>query len=786
MDDVARVGGKNASLGEMLSALTKKGIRVPSGFIITTDAYRTFIREAGLEDLIRSNLAHLKRHDIHALEKASETIRHAIETAPLPKELEREIAAAYAAMEKKYGKHIDVAIRSSATAEDLPGASFAGQQDTYLGVRGRDHVLKAVRSCFGSLFTARAISYRHDKGFDHMDVALSVAIQRMVRSDLGASGVAFTLDTETGFRDVVLITGTWGLGELLVQGQVVPDEFLVAKRMLGRAPLPIIGKRRGKKDIKMVYTGRGHDKPLKVVKNTKEDRRRFVLNDKQIIELAKAAVLIEEHYTTIRGTPSPMDVEWALDGRTNELFILQARPETVQVSRDTDTIKEYIRREEGTPIVRGLSVGNKIVTGTARIIQDVRDMHALETGEVLVTEMTDPDWEPIMKKAAAIVTEKGGRTSHAAIVSRELGLTAIVGAEKATEKIKNGQLLTIDTTSSEGLVFDGVLGFSVRETKLGALPKTKTKITMNIATPDTAFEKSFLPNDGVGLAREEFIIAGSVGVHPLALIHYEELSEHMQLQVRKKTRGWDDRLEYYVDNLAFGIAKIATAFYPKPVIVRFSDFKSNEYRSLLGGELFEPVEENPMLGWRGASRYYDAKFKQAFLLECKAMRKVREEMGLDNVVPMVPFCRTLEEGRKVLEVMAEGGLKRGKNGLKVIVMCEIPSNAILADGFLDIFDGMSIGSNDLTQLTLGLDRDSGIVSRVADENDPAVKKLIASVIKTCTRRKKYVGICGQAPSDHPSFAQFLVEQGIESMSLNPDSIIHTTLAVAKVEKKLRR
>jgi len=784
--DIALVGGKNASLGEMLGALTKKGIRVPSGFIITTRAYREFIREAGLEDLIRSNLAHLKRHDIHALEHASSVIREAIESAPLPKELEHQVAEAYASMEKQYGKHIDVAIRSSATAEDLPGASFAGQQDTYLGVRGRDHVFKAVRSCFGSLFTARAISYRHDKGFDHMDVALSVAIQRMVRSDLGASGVAFTLDTETGFRDVVLITGTWGLGELLVQGQVVPDEFLVAKKMLGKAPMPIIGKRRGKKDIKMIYAKRGHAGPLQVVKNKKEDRRRFVLNNKQIIELAKAAVLIEEHYTKIRGTPSPMDVEWALDGRTNELFILQARPETVQVGRDTDKIKEYIRREEGTPIVRGLSVGNKIVTGTARLIRDVRDMHALLPGEVLVTEMTDPDWEPIMKKAAAIITEKGGRTSHAAIVSRELGLTAIVGAEKATQILRTGQLVTIDTTSSEGLVFDGVLGFSVRETELGALPKTKTKITMNIATPDTAFEKSFLPNDGVGLAREEFIIASSVGVHPLALIHYDELSENMQLQVRKQTRGWDDRLEYYVDNLAYGIAKIGAAFYPKQVIVRFSDFKSNEYRSLLGGELFEPVEENPMLGWRGASRYYDPKFKQAFLLECRAMRKVREEMGLVNVIPMVPFCRTLEEGRKVLEVMAEGGLKRGKNGLKVIVMCEIPSNAILAEEFLEIFDGMSIGSNDLTQLTLGLDRDSGIVNRVADENDPAVKKLIADVIKVCLKKKKYVGICGQGPSDHPSFAKFLVEEGIESMSLNPDSIIKTTIAVAKVEKGLRK
>ena len=795
INDVSLVGGKNASLGEMLQELGSKGIRVPSGFVATAEAYRMFIREAGLEDFIRSSLSSLEHGDLRQLESVSAEVRARIRSADMPKELERQIVAGYAAMEKKYGKNIDVAIRSSATAEDLPDASFAGEHDTYLGVRGKKDVLRSIKSCFASLFTARAINYRIDKGFDHFSVALSVGIQRMVRSDLGASGVMFTIDTETGFRDIVMINGAWGLGETVVQGRVVPDEFLIAKSRIGKAPNPLISKRLGGKHEKMVYAKRGGPGPTEVVKTSTKERNTFVLSDKQSLQLATWAKTIEEHYSKRRKTYSPMDIEWGLDGKTKQLFILQARPETVQVGKDRDKIREYVLRESGPVLARGLSVGNKIVSGVARVIRSVEDMEVLKPGEILITEMTDPDWEPIMKKAAAIVTDKGGRTSHAAIVSRELGLTAIVGAETVTKSIKTGQVVTVDTTGSDGVIYKGALRFDVREHNVKKVPDVKTKMTLNLATPDTAFEKSFLPNDGVGLAREEFIIAASVGVHPLALLHYDELSENLKRKVDERTRGWSDRRAYYVDNLAYGIAKIAAAFYPKQVIVRFSDFKSNEYRSLLGGELYEPHEENPMLGWRGASRYYDPKFKEAFSLECKAMRKVREEMGLDNVVPMVPFCRTLEEGKKVLSAMADAGLyprmlaktsKEKKYATKVIVMCEIPSNAILANEFLDIFDGMSIGSNDLTQLTLGLDRDSGIVNRVADENDPAVKKFIADVIKVCRRRKKYVGICGQAPSDHPQFAKFLVEEGIESMSLNPDSIIKTTIAVAAVEKKITR
>ncbi len=794
MNDVALVGGKNASLGEMLRELGKRGIRVPSGFIVTAEAYRLFLREAGLEQCIKDELRKLRKGDVKHFEKVGAAIRKKIVASPLPRALEERIIRAYREMEEKYGTNIDVAVRSSATAEDLPDASFAGEHDTYLGVRGEREVLKAIRACFASLFTGRAISYRVDKGYDKHEIALSVGVQRMVRSDLGASGVIFTLDTESGFPDVILITSSYGLGEMVVQGRVVPDEFLVAKKMIDKAPLPIIGKRVGGKAEKLVYAPRGSAKPVRVVMTSEADRRRFSLSSREIMVLARWAKTIEEHYSKKRGRPSPMDIEWGLDGKTNELFILQARPETVQVSKDRSKIKEYMRRDPGTILAKGLSVGSKIVVGKARIIESVKDMEELQSGEILVTEMTDPDWEPVMKKAAAIVTDKGGRTSHAAIVSRELGLTAVVGAETVTKQIKTGQVITVDTTTSEGVIFQGALRFDVRESDVRKIPATKTKISMNLATPDTAFEKSFLPHEGVGLAREEFIIASSVGVHPLALIHYKKLPLALREKIDKKVRGWSDRKRYYVDNLAFGIAKIATAFYPKQVIVRFSDFKSNEYRSLLGGDYFEPHEENPMLGWRGASRYYDPKFKEAFELECKALHLVREDMGLTNAIPMVPFCRTLEEGRKVLATMAEAGLHpqslpgEPRSGQKtpVIVMCEIPSNVILADEFLDIFDGMSIGSNDLTQLTLGLDRDSGLVNRIADENDPAVKKFIAEVIRVCRKRKKYVGICGQAPSDHPGFAKFLVEQGIESMSLNPDSIIKTKVMVAKVEKEMHR
>ena len=808
--DVARVGGKNASLGEMLRELGKYGIRVPSGVIVTTEGYRHFIAENQLESVIKDALKKWKHGDIQSLERVSEEIRRLLREAPLPQDLEQEIIAGYEHMESQYGRGIDVAIRSSATAEDLAGASFAGGYETYVGIRGKKDVISAVRACFASLFTARAISYRRDKGFDHFSIALSVAIQRMVRTDRGASGVMFTIDTETGFPGVLLINAAYGLGEMVVQGQVIPDEYLVAKEMLGSAPLPIIGKSLGAKSSKMIYaTNKGGIKPVKIVPTSKSERARFVLSNAQILKLAQWGEKIEEHYSKKRVTEhergntearrpkmasSPMDIEWGLDGKTGELFILQARPETVQADKDLNTITEYILREEGPVLAKGFSVGNKIVTGKARVIASAHDMGLLEPGEVLVTEMTDPDWEPIMKKAVAIVTDKGGRTSHAAIVSRELGLSAVVGAEPVTRRIKTGQMVTVDTTGSEGKIYAGRLRFDVHVHNIKAIPKTRTKIMMNIATPDTAFEKSFLPNSGVGLAREEFIIAAAVGVHPLALLHYKDVPAPLQRKIDALTRGWSDRSEYYVDKLAYGIAKIATAFFPKPVIVRFSDFKSNEYRSLMGGELFEPHEENPMLGWRGASRYYDPKFRDAFLLECRAMRKVREEMGLSNVVPMVPFCRTLDEGRKVLATMAKSGLyprllargKQKKTATPVIMMCEIPSNAVLAEEFLELFDGMSIGSNDLTQLSLGLDRDSGIVNHVADENDPAVKKLIAGVIAVCTKRKKYVGICGQGPSDHPAFAEFLVRSGIESMSLNPDTVIKTILAVAKVEQKMKK
>ena len=794
IDDVALVGGKNASLGEMIHELGSKGIHVPSGFIVTAEAYKVFIKEAGLETLIRETMRGFKKGDLKELSSRGKKIRSAILRARLPERIEREIVHAYSVMQEKYGKNIDVAVRSSATAEDLPDASFAGQQETFLGIRGAENVKKAVLATYASLFNDRAINYRAEKGYAKAKIALSVAIQRMVRTDLGASGVMFTIDTETGFPDVILINGSYGLGEMVVQGKVIPDEFLVAKKMLESAPKPIIGKQLGAKSSKMVYApGKQGIHATRIVKTSHAARKKFILSDEQILPPAKWGQIIEEHYTKKRGKPCPMDIEWGLDGKTHELFILQARPETVQVSRDGGIIKEYILREKGTLLAKGFSVGNKIVTGRARLIASVREMDKLQPGEILITEITDPDWEPIMKKATAIITDKGGRTSHAAIVSRELGLSAVVGAEPVTRRIKDGQMITVDTTGSEGKIYAGTLKFDVYEHKLSNIPKIKTKIAMNIATPDTAFEKSFLPNNGVGLAREEFIIAAAVGVHPMALLHYKDLPPSLQRKIEHKTRGWHDRSEFYVDNLAYGIAKIACAFYPKQVIVRFSDFKSNEYRQLMGGELYEPHEENPMLGWRGASRYYDPKFKDAFLLECKAMRKVREEMGLDNVVPMIPFCRTLEEGRKVLEAMDEAGLHpnllhkdKPKIVVPVIVMCEVPSNAVLADEFLDIFDGMSIGSNDLTQLTLGLDRDSGIVNRVADENDPAVKKLIKDVIHTCLRRKKYVGICGQGPSDHPAFAEFLVREGIESMSLNPDTVIKTILAVAKVEKKMRR
>lgn len=761
--DVGEVGGKNASLGEMIKNLAPKGIRIPGGFVVTAKAYKYFlekskIKNQSLEDFIKETLKDLDTKNISDLAKRGKLIRETIKNTEFPEDLKSAIVEAYAEMEKEYSKNVDshtkraqtsssakgasvrygtgvdVAVRSSATAEDLPGASFAGEHETYLNIRGADEVLKAVRAAMASLFTDRAISYRVDKKFDHFKVALSVGVQKMVRSDKGCSGVMFTLDTESGFRDVVLINGSWGLGEMIVQGEVTPDEFLVFKPKINQQQKPIIDKRLGIKNRKMIYAEpKGVSvKNTKIINTSQKEKETFVLNDDEILKLAKWGVLIEEHYTKKNKRWTPMDMEWAKDGRTGELYIVQARPETIHALRDFTKIKEYVlcpKPHTLNPIVKGASVGNKIATGKARVILDAKNVGQFKAGEILVTDMTDPDWEPIMKIASAIITDKGGRTSHAAIVSRELGIPCIVGSENATRKIKTGQIITVDTTGAEGFVYDGALKFKVIEHDVKKLPKPKTKIMMNIATPETAFEKSFLPNDGVGLAREEFIIAGDIGIHPLMLINFDKLksearnskfetnskfkirnSKLKQIinEIEKRTIGWEDKKQFYIDKLAYGIAKIGAAFYPKPVILRFSDFKTNEYRTLIGGELYEPSEENPMIGWRGASRYYHPNFKDAFILELKAIKKVREEMGLDNVEVMVPFCRTPEEGRKVVEIIEKNNLKpkiQNLKPLKIYVMCEIPSNVILADEFLKIFDGMSIGSNDLTQLTVGIDRD---------------------------------------------------------------------------------
>lgn len=789
INDVALVGGKNASLGEMLQALSKRGIRVPSGFVITAEAYRDTLRENGLEAPIRELLHGLDVNDVVELAKRGAQIRTLIANVKLPPTLAGDIVKGYRTMEKKYGKNVDVAVRSSATAEDLPDASFAGQQETYLGIRGAESVLKAVMHTFASVFNDRAIAYRVEKGFAHMDVALSVGVQKMVRAGEGASGVLFTLDTESGFKDVVMITAAWGLGEAVVQGHVTPDEYLVFKPTLAKFSKPIISKTLGPKEQKMVYV-KGRDlKQVAMVNTSEKERSSFALTDKEILMLGKWAVEIENHYTKKKGSWCPMDIEWAKD-RDGKLYILQARPETVQAKRDVTIYREYLLR--GKPraqLAKGISVGHRIVSGKARVILDHADASTFKTGEILVTKMTDPDWGPIMKRAAAIVTDSGGRTSHAAIVSRELGIPAIVGAGDATQKIKTGDMITVDVAGSVGRIYPGKVQFAVSEQNIKKLPKTRTKLMLNLASPDMAFGYSHLPVSGVGLAREEFIIASYIGIHPVALLNYKTLPPELKHTIESRTRGWNDKRQFYIDKLAFGIARIAAAFYPNDVIVRFSDFKSNEYAGLIGGTLYEPKEENPMIGWRGASRYYDPKFREAFKLEILAFKKVREEMGLSNVIPMVPFCRTLEEAHKVLSIMKQDGLtplslaKGKKNGVKTIMMCEIPSNVVLAEEFLDLFDGFSIGSNDMTQLTLGLDRDSGPIAKVGNENDLAVRKIIAQAIAACRKRGKYSGICGQGPSDLPDFAEFLVKQGIGSMSLNPDTVIKTLVRVAKVEKK---
>ncbi|NCD25318.1 MAG: phosphoenolpyruvate synthase, partial [Deltaproteobacteria bacterium] len=770
IDDVSLVGGKNASLGEMYRNLTPKGVKIPNGFAITAHSYRHLMAASGAMDKIKAMLAGLDTHDMDNLMERGSRIRSLIRNLEIPADLQTSIVAAYRKLEAEYGPNVDVAVRSSATAEDLPDASFAGQQETYLNIRGPEELLDSCQRCFASLFTNRAISYRQDKGFDHFSIALSIGVQKMVRSDLSSSGVMFSIDTETGFQDAVFLTGAWGLGENVVQGAVNPDEWYVFKPTLRLGFKPIIMKRTGGKAIKMIYTTDAKA-PTKNVAVPEEDRRRLVLGDDEVVALARMACTIEEHYSAHRGQFTPMDIEWAKDGHSGELFIVQARPETVHSLKDRAKLRKYVLKEKGEVLVEGQSVGELIGQGPVQVIKSAQMIHAFRKGEVLVTDMTDPDWEPIMKIASAIVTNRGGRTCHAAIVSRELGIPCIVGTGNATMKLAQGEAVTVDCSEgSIGTVYKGLVPFEIQETDLGALPKPKTKIMMNLASPEQAFEKSFIPNDGVGLAREEFIINSYIKIHPLALLNFETLpDEILKRAIADMTSGYADKAEFFVDKLAEGVGMLAAAFYPKQVIVRLSDFKSNEYANLIGGKLFEPSEENPMIGWRGASRYYSKDYKEAFGLECRAMKKIREDMGLTNVEIMIPFPRTVEEAKKVIETMAEFGLKQGENGLKIIGMCEIPSNVILAEEFLEVFDGFSIGTNDLTQLILGVDRDSALVAHVYDERNPAVKKFVKQVIEVAVKKGKYIGICGQAPSDYPEFAEFVVECGIQSMSLNPDT-----------------
>ncbi len=783
IDDVPLVGGKNASLGEMYRELTPRGVKVPDGFAVTAEAYRHFLREAGLDDRIREALRGLDTRDIENLRGRGLRVRQAILAASLPDDLQAEIAQAYDALCAGAREAVDVAVRSSATAEDLPDASFAGQQETYLNVQGRQLLLETCKRCFASLFTDRAISYREDKGFDHFQVGLSIGVQRMVRSDLAASGVMFSIDTETGFRDAVLINASYGLGENVVQGSVNPDEYYVFKPTLLQGYRPILQKRLGSKEFKLVYDV-GGGKMTKNVPVPPDDRNRFSISDDEILLLARWACQIEDHYSTRRGRPTPMDMEWAKDGRTGELFIVQARPETVQSQRRPGAIEVYRLRGSGPLLASGRSVGEKIARGPVRVIKDAHDLHQFRDGEVLVTDKTDPDWEPTMKQAAAIVTNRGGRTCHAAIVSRELGLAAVVGTERGTEILRDGQEVTVSCAEGEtGFVYGGLLDFDVERRDLDEVGRPKTKILMNVANPEEAFRLSLVPNDGVGLAREEFIISNSIRIHPMALVDYERLDDPAaRAEIDRLTAGYDDKPRFFVDRLAQGIAMIAAAFYPKDVIVRLSDFKTNEYANLVGGRRYEPAEENPMLGFRGASRYYDPRYRAGFALECRAMKMVRDEMGLTNLKLMVPFCRTVEEGRRVLAEMEQHGLRRGDRGLEVYVMCEIPSNVILADQFAEIFDGFSIGSNDLTQLLLGVDRDSEIVAHLFDERNPAVTAMIAKVIRKARAKGRKIGICGQAPSDYPEFARFLVERGIDSISLNPDAVLKTTLMILDMER----
>jgi pyruvate,water dikinase len=794
LNDIALVGGKCASLGEMIQHLSGAGVNIPGGFVVTTDAYRQFLEQSKLETFIRNELGRIDFDNVESLRRAGSAIRQAISNARFPQELSHQIIAWYEALSQSYGQAAtDVAVRSSATAEDLPDASFAGQQETYLNVRGPAALIDAVRNCFASLFTDRAISYRQTFNFDIFNVGLSVCVQKMVRSDLAASGVAFSLDTETGFRDLVVINGSYGLGELVVQGAVSPDEFLVFKPTLQQGFTAIIEKKLGVKDKLMVY-GDDTDQRVRIIPADETQRQRFCLTDEQVLQLARWVVTIEKYYSQLKKKWCPVDVEWAVDGLTGGLFIVQARPETIHSRRPQHTLKSFTLGDhtaDGQPktlLGKGIAVGDGIAAGKVNILYSLDRRlggHEFAEGDVLVTDMTDPDWEPIMKKAAAIITNKGGRTCHAAIVAREMGLPAIVGCGNATDWLSDGQLVTASCAEGEeGFIYAGRLDYQVTETHLDELPAIDTPIMLNTGSPATAFGYAHLPHSGVGLARQEFIVNNYIKAHPLALLQHKYLKDApLSAEIATLIRGFDNETTYFIDKLAFGVAKIAAAFYPKKVILRFSDFKSNEYRNLLGGHHFEPMEENPMIGWRGASRYYSPVYKPAFRLECLAIKKVREEMGLDNVSVMVPFCRTVEELQKVQAAMAEAGLVRGENGLEIYLMAEIPANILLAEQFAQHIDGFSIGSNDLTQLTLGLDRDSALVAHLYDERNEAVKILLRMLIRTAKQCGVKVGICGQGPSDFPEFAQFLVAEGIDSISVTPDSLIKTIRAIHAVEQK---
>jgi pyruvate,water dikinase len=773
MQDLETVGGKNASLGEMISQLSDLGVTVPAGFATTAQAFRDYLGQSGLGERIHTKLDSLDTSDVNALAEAGAEIRRWIAETPFQPELEAAIDRAWEQLCEAAGGPPAVAVRSSATAEDLPDASFAGQQETFLNVRGSTEVKAKILDVFASLYNDRAISYRVHQGFAHADVALSAGVQIMARSDLGASGVLFTLDTESGFRDAVFITASYGLGETVVQGSVNPDEFYLYKPALRSGHDPILRRTRGSKAIEMVYDSKaGGGVETRPVED--ERRRRFSISDAQAIELARQALIIEEHYG------KPMDIEWALDGASGRLYIVQARPETVKSRSSANVVERYRLRESGPVLSEGRSIGQRIGSGRARVIQTIDQMNEVGAGDVLVTDMTDPDWEPIMKRAAAIVTNRGGRTCHAAIIARELGIPAVVGCGDATDRITSGAGVTVSCAEGDtGFVYEGELDFEIQSDALDDMPEPPLKIMMNVGNPDRAFDFARIPNAGVGLARLEFIINRMIGVHPKALLHFDRLDADTRKQVERKIAGYPDPVSFYISRLAEGISTIAAAFAPEPVIVRLSDFKSNEYANLIGGRQYEPQEENPMLGFRGASRFVSEEFRDCFELECQAMRRVREDMGLSNVWAMVPFVRTPEEGRQVIEVMREFGLEQGKHGLRIIMMCELPSNALLADQFLDIFDGFSIGSNDLTQLTLGLDRDSGLIAHLFDERQDAVKMLLSLAIKACRERGKYVGICGQGPSDHPELARWLLEQGIESISLNPDTVVDTWLMLAR-------